>query len=469
MTGKNIIRYILIASFITIIIVTVYPFDFIFPQTISRSPIISSFHYTTTIKDYVRNVILFMPWGIGFAGFISHKKYNFNLVICASLFVSALFSSNIELIQILLPTRTSSFSDILCNTLGGVLGSSLYCSRQDFIVLITAIIHHDYREINLKFIAIALLIYSSIISIAVTIFLSNINFSNWQEDRYLAVGGEVTGQIHWHGYITSLHICDRALKKIEINTAFEQTHTFFSKLPSLVTSLILLKEQNYYPNLSPESPDFIWQSIPNTITTNSSTINLSDREIDRLIHQDKQVLFKPERNLISVSPVTKLNQRIKKSQEFTLSIILASNLPKQPPPSRRIVSIAKDIYAPNLQLAQSGKDLIFRLRTPTTSTIANQPFFIIPNVFKDLNLHQILITFARRKLTFYIDNLKNEYTFKFQPSTHLKLYSPLFFKQWKVNLKNHSLLRSQIVFYTLILFPLAILIVTWLIAKGTQK
>ena len=191
----------------------------------------------------------------------------------------------------------------------------------------------------------------------------------------------------------------------------------------------------------------------------NNTIKIGDQQIDELIHRQKQVLFKPERNLISVSPVTQLNQRIKRSQEFSLSIILASALDKQPWPSRRIVSIANDIYTPNLLLAQSGTDLVFRLRTPTTSTIANQPFFRIPNVFNDLNLHQIIITFAHRQLTFYIDRPNNKYTFDFQPATHLKLYSPLFFKEWSVNLKRYSLLRDRMIFFILIFFPLAILII----------
>jgi|GEM_PF-2023631 len=458
-TRKSVAYYILIANFIIIILVTLYPFDFINPQTISRSQIIASFHYSTTIKDYVRNVLLFIPWGIAFAGFITHRNYNPTRSIFLSFLASAIFCSNIELIQILLPTRTSSLSDILCNTLGGILGSSLYYWRQDFLALIEAIIYNKYRQINLKFVSIIIVIYSSIVSIAIAIFLGNVNFTNWSENHSLAIGGEVTGQIHWHGYITSLYICDHALDDPEIVSAFKSTHSFFSKLPSLVTALILLEEKKYYHNLIQQSPDFVWQSRSNDFTTNSATItHISDREIERRIHQDKKVLFKPERNLISTSPVTRLNQRIKKSQEFSLSIILASKIAKQPPPSRRIISIANDIYAPNLLLAQSGKDLIFRLRTPSTSTIANQPFFIIPNVFEDLNLHQILITFARRKLTFYLDSQKNQYTFEFQPSTHLKLYFPLFFKQWKVNLKHHRLLKSRIFSYTLILLPVAILI-----------
>ena len=469
MTRKSVTNCILIASLITIILVTVYPFNFLYPISRSRSQILASFYYTTTIKDYVRNILLFIPWGIALARFTSTKTHNCGRVILISFFASAIISSNIELIQILLPTRTSSFSDIFCNTLGGILGSSLYCWRKDFAALIKAIVRNDYRQINLSFVLIVILIYSSIVSIAIAIFMANINFSNWAEDRYLAVGGEVTGQIHWTGYITSLHICDRALNKTEINTAFDRTHTFFSRLPSLVTSLILLDEQEFYPNLVRESPDFVWQSSSNSITTDSSPIiNVRDSQIDRRIHQEKRVLFKPERNLISEYPVTELNQRIKKSQEFSLSIILASNLAKQPSPSRRIVSIANDIYAPNLLLAQSGKDLIFRLRTPTTSTIANQPFFIIPNVFNDLKLHQIIITFARHKLAFYIDSIEDKYTFDFKPSTHLKLYSPLFFKQWNVNLARYSLLKSKIIFYSLILSPLAILIITLLLNIKTR-
>ena len=487
---RNYFTYLLVASLVIIFLATIYPFNFLSIQQLSDREIINSFVSTTTINDYVRNILLFILLGIALSGTIAVRRYSRWQMIVLSLLFSALLSGSIELIQVLLPSRISSLSDIFCNSLGGVVGATLYCWHRDFTALIKGIIHSNYQQINLKFLTMLAVIYCAVVSIAIALLISNINLNNWDKDYYLSIGSEVTGDASWNGYITSLHICDRALDNSEISTALSDTHYFFSQLPSLVASLIFTSDRQFYSDYSQQLPNFIWQSdiTPScrdnhnrlkpacyerwlksnlALTNVTQQKNIKASNLDYQIHHRKTVLFEPGRNLISLSPVNLLNQRIKKSQEFSLSLILASNKDKQSEPSR-IISLANNIYTRNLMLAQSGANLVFRLRTPTTSTIATQPYFIIPDFFKDLKLHQILITFARRKLTFYVDRKGNKYTFEFQPSTHLKMYFPFKIKLWRIDLKNHSLLKSRIFFYSLILLPLAILITILLLGLKAQ-
>ena len=487
---RNHFTCLLIASLVSIFLATIYPFDFSSTRQLSYREIVNSFISTTTINDYVRNILLFTPLGIALSGTIAVRRFSRWQMIIFSFLFSALLSGSIELIQILLPSRTSSLSDLVCNSLGGVWGASLYCWRRDFGTLINEIINSNYKQVNLKFLAMLTVIYCVAVSIAIALLISNINFSNWEEDYYLSIGSEVTGDASWNGYITSLHICDRALDDSEISTALTHTHSFFSKLPSLVASLIFTSDRQFYSDYSQQLPNFIWQSdiIPScrdnhnrlkpacynrwlksnfTLTNVDWQKNTKASNLDYQIHHHKTVLFESGRNLISLFPVTQVNRRIKKTQEFSLSLILATKKYKQPGPSR-IVSLANNIYTRNLMLAQSDTNLVFRLRTPTTSTIATQPYFVIPDFFDDLNLHQILITFARRKLTFYVDRQSDKYTFEFQPSTHLKMYSPFKIKLWRINLKNHSLLKSQIAFYSLILLPLAVSVVMIILGFNKQ-
>jgi VanZ family protein len=448
-------NYLLFFSLTAVCFLTISPFNFVVPEQLSWQIVIDKFHSLTTIKDYVRNILLFIPLGIAWAGIFSNKKYNSWQILAVSLLLSAILSGSIELLQTLLPSRTSSLSDVVCNSLGGLLGSSLYCGNQDSINLVKGIIQHDYQHISLKFLATIILSYCTTIICAFILLFNSINFNNWNNNASLAIASEVTGQIFWRGYVTSLYICDRAIDSSEIVAAFEHTDSFFSQLPTLVTSLIFLDYQSSYVDRNQQIPDLSWHQelTPRKINSSNSLAKIAsyNSSIDYQIHHNKTVLFNKKNSLISAAAATNLNQKLKASQEFSLSIILASDKLKQAGPSR-IVSLGEDIYNRNLMLGQEDSNLVFRLRTPSAGTNASLPGFYLPNFFKDQDLHQILITFAQNKLTFYVDHLEHQYTFKFQPATLAKLFLPWTTQQWNINLQNYNLLQSQIVFYSLILF-----------------
>jgi len=459
--------FLLAISLVTICSVTIYPFNFVTPQQFSWKNIADQFHNLTNVKDYVRNILLFTSFGIAYASIIDNKKYNLVPILVFSFLISAALSSSIELIQILLPSRTSSWSDVACNSLGGLLGSSLYCFRQEFVQLANGVVKGDYQQVSCKFLATIIASYCITITCAIFLLSNNINLKTWNDDAYLSIASEVTNQIFWRGYVTSLYICDRAIDSSEIATAFGQTHSFFSKSPSLITSLVFLDYQASYADQKQQIPNLLWQKELPFDKLNSLDKAASNSEIDYQIHHSKAVLFNNKNSLISTSAAIKLNQAIKSSYEFSLSTIIASDKLKQVGPSR-IISLGENIYSRNIMLGQEGSNLIFRLRTPATGENATQPGFYIPNFFKDKDLHQILITFAKKKLTFYIDRPENQYVFAFQPSTLSRLFLPWTTQQWNVNLQSHSLLRSQIIFYSLILFPLIMLSIIFILSLIQQ-
>ncbi|WP_019505312.1 VanZ family protein [Pleurocapsa sp. PCC 7319] len=455
---RSLIYWLLISSFASICFATIFPFNFTVPESLSWQSVFKQFYWATNIKDYIRNILLFIPLGIGLAGTISIKKFNYYQIIIITLFISAILSTNIELIQILLPSRFSSMSDIICNSLGGALGGILYCWRSDIIHFIYAILRGDTTQINLKQLAIVIASYCLVITLSIWFLKININLSNWDDDYYLAIGSEVTGKTAWKGYMTSLYICDRSLDNQEVIQAFEQTHTFFSQLPSLVTSLVFLDEQEKYSDNTQQLPDLVWQSeltLPQTNYVSNSLANSDD--LDYQIHHNKTVSFKREKSLKTEFPAFSLNKKLKQSNEFSLSLTAASNRLKQVGPAR-IISLAESISERNLMIGQEKRNLTFRVRTPTTGDTAAQPEFIIPNIFDDYNLHQILITYTQGKLTFYIDQPSHQYNYEFRPSTTYVFYLPWTINGWRVNLRDFNLLQSQFTFYGIILLPLAILI-----------
>ena len=459
MFSRKTLNYLLlIASIVTMTIVTMSPFEFIIPQQISAQDIINKFHVLTNLKDYIRNIILFLPLGIAWAGIFTYKKYNHWQIVVTSLLLSAILSITIELFQVLLPSRTSSYSDIICNSLGGFLGSTLYCWGQEFNRLIHLITYRQYQHINLKFLFSIIVSYSLAIIFSFILLLHNVNLNNWNDDAYLAIAGEVNAQTSWRGYVSSVYICDRAINQSELANAFQDTHSFFKQTTDLITGLIFSDYQRSYTDLKQQIPNLYWHK---------KTIPIDNNSLPAITNQ-KKVLFRNKNSLISGSPATIINQKIKSSQEFSLNIILATDKLDQAGPAR-IVSLADNRFSHNLMLGQESSDLVFRLRTRTTGLNASQPSFYFPNFFQDYKLHQILITFGQNKITFYLDNPLNEYDFVFKPSTHLNSFIPWISKEWKVNLKNYNMIQAQIIFYSLILFPWVILNYIFLMSLIQKK
>jgi hypothetical protein len=74
------------------------------------------------VQDIVINVLGFVPFGFFYYAWRCHKGGGFISSIAATVLASAIVSVAIELTQVLLPTRSSSMRDLICNILGGALG-----------------------------------------------------------------------------------------------------------------------------------------------------------------------------------------------------------------------------------------------------------------------------------------------------------------------------------------------------------
>ena len=448
---------LLIASLFCIIMATVSPFSFVIPGHLSLQVILGKFRYTSDLKDYWRNILLFIPFGISLAWILPQNKFKYLRILIVAFLASAGLSFSVELIQVFLPIRVSNLTDIVTNTLGGIVGACLYLWRLVIVSFIAASIKRNKNKLTVKSLLVAFVGYFSLIFTAIWILLISANLNNWSNNFQLIIGNEATGDRPWQGYITSLHISDRALDSESVVKAFEETHSFFSQLPNLVKSLVFVSENQFHEDASQPLSNLIWQGSSSLNNTNYLSEKLSEKSvIDAKIHQDKEVLINRDRWLKSRKSASYINSQLRKTSEFSLSVIVATNRIQQTGPAR-IISISADTFHRNLTLGQEGSNLAFRLRTPITGDNGGEPEFIIPDVFKDHNLHQILVTFAHQTLNFYIDQPENKYTFKFEPEISFLAYYPTTIKHWQINLGNFNLLKYQIAFYGILLIPLGFL------------
>lgn len=435
--------YWLIASLSFISIATLSPFNFATTVNLSWQLIAESFRYGSSLKDYLQNILLFVPFGFSLSAIFSRSDRQSWIVILIALLFSGVLSTGVEVMQLLLPSRVSNVTDIIYNSIGGAIGSILFTIRNNIAYFIVAIFTGNIQRLNYKSILLSIFTYCSMIGIAILVLLCSVNLSNWNSDYSLAIGNEVTGVRPWDGYIKSLYIIDRSLNSSEIIKLLEQPKYFANQTSNLVTAVIFDRHRQVYQDSSQQLPNLLWQTKDNY------------RYVNRIIsnHQlNNSVAINSQQWLKTQSPAITLNRSLKDKNEFTISLIVASNNLEQNGPAR-IISLSENIYAQNLIIAQEKTDLYFRLRTPITGRNATSPEFVVPNVFNNKDFHQIVIAFRDNKISFYIDKIVNKYYFKFSPYTSFLALTPWNNRVWSANLSCFSLFKYKVYFYTIIIVP----------------
>ena len=439
-----------IASILCIAIATIYPFDFVVPQNLSLQNIFGKFDCISDLKDYTQNIILFIPWGFSLAWILTRQKPIYLGIIIIVIIANFSTSLTVETIQFFLPIRTSNFTDVATNTIGGTIGAFLYWWHVPIINFLGALISSNRYQLTPKSVGLAFISYFAFIYLLVFNLLINVNLSNWDPDFPLIIGNEITGERPWQGKINQLHISDRTLSFPEINAAFSERELFWLKSGNSVASYLFTKKNNHqdanFANIVNNEPMLIWQQKSSSKSVQSQ-VDRSDRE---------SITLKSDRWLKSPDSISTITQKLRKNNAFTISVIFATNKIEQPD-YPRIVSISGNPFYRNVTIAQDRKNLILRLRTPVTGENGNEPELLIPNIFRDLQFHHLIVTFDADKLDVYIDRPENKYTFSFEPEITFWSYFPIIIPAWQVNLDNVNKLFYRLGFYSLLFIPLGFL------------
>lgn len=218
------------------------------------------------------------------------------------------------------------------------------------------------------------------------------SLSNWNPNYPLAIGNEVTGERPWQGYISEVHIADKAISNREVLQVFEDRNYFNNLGNSLLASYQLDKEGKlFYRDQSGKQPKLLWQGQP------------SDAQ------ERKGISLSSSNWLETAYPVNYLSKRISKTSEFTISTTVATADTNQSGPAR-IISISNDNLRRNFTVGQQRTDLNLRLRTPLTGENGVDLILNFPNIFVDTKPHHLIITYSRATIQVYVDNLKNSYS-----------------------------------------------------------
>ena len=379
--------------------------------------------------------MLFLPLGFGISCLLQRKRFKSSVQLAAVLAVSSGLSFTIEVLQAFLPSRNPTLTDILSNSFGGFLGFLCFYLIHSRVFGYGSKLTKKRKEcFSIKKLIVGFIGYSILIFLFILTLKSGANLSNWDKTFPLLLGNEKTGNRPWQGYISEVYVTSEALSDEEATQVFSIQELFDSIKKSAIASYRLTGKGNY-PDQTGNLPDLFWQGQSLDIQDGKGAYLTSDHWLE------------------TTGPVTFLNQRIRETSQFTLGATIATADTTQTGPAR-IISLSQDPLHRNFTLGQEGNNLVFRLRMPLTGENGATPELIVANVFSNVDLHHLIITYDGSVIQFYIDQLQNSYMLKLSPEITLFRYLLWPFDNWRIYLNAFTVVLYGILFNGIIFIPL---------------
>ncbi|MEB3882589.1 VanZ family protein [Lyngbya sp. CCY1209] len=389
---------IIFFSLILVFFGTLLPFNFSVNEPISWTFIARQFITKTTGEDVVANLFFFVPFGFGLSAYLYPRKLGLWGSLITVAIASCLLSVTVEIVQIFLPSRFPTLSDIILNTLGGTLGFLLlkiglkYSSKIRFFEKLQLFLSRGS--------VVKIIIFSggglTLILLLASQYLTRLN--NWNPDFPLTIGNEADGDRPWNGRVEQVCWLDRAVPANQIDeffgTSCPQIDGRFAVFYPFVGTAPFADE---YGHLS----DLVWKG---TQPQEPST--------------DGGVRVSSESWLQTSEPATPLNEQIRTTSAFTLRITFATNHLQQTGPAR-IITLSSGPLHRNFTLAQWGSDLYIRLRSHLTGENGAEPSVTLPNFFTDTRPHTLIVTYNGYVLKISGDRLPHVQTIEFTPDAAL--------------------------------------------------
>jgi hypothetical protein len=281
---------------------TAIPVDF-------RSPAIQHISWSFNPRDFVLNILLFIPLGAALAG---RRWY---VVIAASV----LLSLAVEVLQLAQAGRHAGPIDILGNVTGGLLGSLCHRVRTSMVRF-----ESGFVSMNRRLFIVVALVAGGAPLLAIAVPGTPHDFSNWDSAYGLAISDEFTRDRSWDGTLMAWAVYDRPIQRDVIRDLVglqfpHDTRSGFGQFP--VDPVV------YWENPDPREPSGFLEIGPETST--------------------------------------KVHQRLGGTGTMSLLAWFRVNDVEQAE-VERIVTFSRDQFHRNFTLGQDGKAVEFRLRTPAT-------------------------------------------------------------------------------------------------------
>jgi len=352
---------------LAVLVCTLFPFNFTNDPFRAAKSSLSLEIGPELGPEVVENAVLFVPLGFALALYFNYKGCKSWVALMSVLAASLALSYAVELLQLFVPSRVSSLTDVFGNVAGGCLGFLISGRRRD-----TALVA-----------AVAYLITISLMSIPLQ---WSTTLRDWEREFPLIVGNEHTGDRPWRGRVFDVSVLDRALSDGEVADLLVGGKA----AEWIVNSAVASYEPSApggYRDKSGHLPPLAWRT-----TTEGAEAGA-------------------HRWLETTGPATVLVDRVKKESAFTLLVTAATADTYQSGPAR-IVSLSRDPGRRNFTLGQSEHNMVFRLRTPLTGENGSRPEFVVPDVFSTNATRHLVVTYDGLDLVAYVDGVRSSHAMR---------------------------------------------------------
>ena len=398
---------IVTGSVLLVLVATLFPFDFHVSTSLSPTTLIGRFYDYGNVFDWISNILLFVPVGLGLGSLNQKFRSRTASKIALVLIISAGLSVAVEILQLFLPSRFSAFADIIANSIGGVAG--FFCFhlwKAKIIDFLLALVKGRQHYFSLDKVTASLAGYFVLACCASFILTTASRLDNWDDSFTLLIGNERTGDRPWRGSVAEVVVADTAIPPGEIGRAFSEAGYWHTLGKSLLGRYELRGAGNYRDQTG-NLPDLSWRG---PLGLDEQKRNLVARDVSNLRDRDNGgALLGRDQWLETDEAAAFMTHSIRRTSQFTLSARVAAADKRQTGPAR-IISLSASPYLRNFTLGQEKSDLIVRLRTRFSGENGSSPAMVVPNVFSDSGFHRILAVYDGRYFHVYVDKPKNLYS-----------------------------------------------------------
>lgn len=408
---------ILIAAVVGIFFLTLYPFRFSLVR--HGSPfLLEGWGKDADALDVLLNVLLFIPFGFGFAESLREHGRSRAAVFGVTLLAGALFSYSVELLQFYIPIRDSGWEDVVTNSTGSVLGFLVYELGGAAILRVASRMESSFVTwLNWRRLMVVLLFYVGVWLGASIPLQRQARITGWGQNPMLLIGSSAAEESAsaWNGRVFQIELWSQAL-------------------PDRVARAITAGRPEGDPvplgsyNLS-GSPPFQDQRhvLPGLVWVRDSSMSAPP--------------VVGASWLTSRAPISAWVNQVERTNRFSLHVLCQ---PGAAPRNRRVVVIAQLSGPINLELSQKGTQLIFWFRNPLS---ANRPRLAwdVPDAFPPGQLRNLLLSYDGSRLALYVDGQEEGRPYRLGPGAGLASHLH--------RIKSGELSGYHHIFYAIVFFP----------------
>lgn len=333
-------------------------------------------------KDFVANILLFVPFGFGLAWRLE-KRFRWSTVLWVTVFASLLFTFSIELTQVFMPSRTSSWYDVAANTMGGTIGLLMFRVLGGYIErVLSALLTCFYGALRESLLGGFFVAYA-LAAIFVSIPLNRMTIlRNWDDSLPLLVGNTPSNPYGWRGSVFEIAFADRNMGTAEAERVFHDG--FVNVAARNLIASYTESAASLMPDAAGKSPTLFWTPTIPTKTGQGASFVPGGPWLE------------------SNGPASTVESAIRAANQFTLYVVLDTPQGFQMG-WHPIVVLGKPLGKSDLVLGHYYSSLSLRMRTPLNPSADRNPEYFVGRFFFQPGMHRVLFTYDGARMNFYAD------------------------------------------------------------------